>query len=237
VFHALAGAFCNERNLYGGPPVLDVGDLRVCTAHAAGESTRVTGDLASSAPADADSAYVQATLRGDLHAFEALVQRHRDVVVRVAARIAGREEAEDVSQDAFLRAFHRLGRFRADASFRAWLLQITHNAAVDHIARRRPEPVEAPEEVAEGPEHAVARLPAERLESRERVARLERKLRGLSPEARVVLVLRDIEGLSYEEIADITQSPLGTVKVRLFRARRDLIEMLRTNTYDWELPE
>jgi RNA polymerase sigma-70 factor (ECF subfamily) len=197
----------------------------------------VTGDLASSPPADADHAYVQATLRGDLHAFEALVERHRDVVVRVAARIAGREEAEDVSQDAFLRAFHRLGRFRSDASFRAWLLQITHNAAVDHITRRRPEPVETPEDVNEGPERTVARLPAERLESRERMARLESKLRGLPPEARVVLVLRDIEGLSYEEIADITQAPLGTVKVRLFRARRDLIEMLRTNTYDWELPE
>jgi RNA polymerase sigma-70 factor (ECF subfamily) len=156
------------------------------------------------------------------------------VVVRVAARIAGRDEAEDVSQDAFLRAFHRLGRFRADASFRAWLLQITHNAAIDHISRRRPEPVE---DVAEDLEQTVARLPAERLESRERMARLERKLRGLSPEARVVVVLRDIEGLSYEEIAAITQAPLGTVKVRLFRARRDLIEMLRTNTYDWELPE
>jgi RNA polymerase sigma-70 factor, ECF subfamily len=196
----------------------------------------VSGDIVSSAPADADHAYVQATLRGDLHAFEALVERHRDVVVRVAARIAGRDEAEDVSQDAFLRAFHRLGRFRADASFRAWLLQITHNAAIDHISRRRPEPVETAE-TPEDPERTVARLPAERLESRERLARLERKLRGLSPDARVVLVLRDIEGLSYEEIADITQAPLGTVKVRLFRARRDLIEMLRTNTYDWELPE
>ena len=192
------------------------------------------GDVASSAPADADHAYVAATLRGDLHAFEALVERHRDVVVRVAARIAGRDEAEDVSQDAFLRAFHRLARFRADASFRAWLLQITHNAAIDHISRRRPEPVE---EVVEDTEPTVARLPAERLESRERMARLERKLRGLSPEARVVVVLRDIEGLSYEEIAAITQAPLGTVKARLFRARRDLIEMLRTNTYDWELPE
>jgi RNA polymerase sigma-70 factor (ECF subfamily) len=196
----------------------------------------VSGDIASSAPADADHAYVQATLRGDLHAFEALVERHRDVVVRVAARIAGRDEAEDVSQDAFLRAFHRLGRFRADASFRAWLLQITHNAAIDHLARRRAEPVEAPE-APEDPERTVARLPAERLESRERLARLERKLRGLSSDARVVLVLRDIEGLSYEEIADITQAPLGTVKVRLFRARRDLIQMLRSNTYDWELPE
>jgi RNA polymerase sigma-70 factor (ECF subfamily) len=197
----------------------------------------VTGDVASSVPADADHAYVQATLRGDLHAFGALVERHRDVVVRVAARIAGRDEAEDVSQDAFLRAFHRLERFRADASFRAWLLQITHNAAVDHISRRRPEPLETPDDVPDDPERTVARLPAERLESRERLARLERKLRGLSPDARAVLVLRDIEGLSYEEIADITQAPLGTVKVRLFRARRDLIEMLRTNTYDWELPE
>src|SRR3954454_9862646 len=186
---------------------------------------------------DADRVFVQRALRGDLGAFEALVERHREVVLRVAARIAGRDEAEDVSQDAFLRAFHRLGRFRGDASFRAWLLQITHNAAVDHISRRRPEPVEAATDVPEDPQRTVARLPAERLESRERMARLERKLRGLSPEARVVLVLRDIEGLSYEEIAAITDAPLGTVKVRLFRARRDLIEMLRTSTYDWELPE
>jgi RNA polymerase sigma-70 factor, ECF subfamily len=196
----------------------------------------VSGDVASRVPADADQAYVQATLRGDLRAFEALVERHRDVVVRVAARIVGREEAEDVSQDAFLRAFHRLPRFRADASFRAWLLQIAHNAAIDHLNRRRPEPVEAVEG-HEDPEVAVTRLPAERLESRERMARLERKLRGLSPDGRVALVLRDIEGLSYEEIAEITEAPLGTVKVRLFRARRDLIEMLRRNTYDWELPE
>jgi RNA polymerase sigma-70 factor (ECF subfamily) len=197
----------------------------------------VSGDVSSRAPAEGDHAYVRATLRGDLRAFEALVERHRDVVFRVASRIAGREDAEDVSQDAFLRAFHRLERFRADASFRAWLLQITHNAAVDHLSRRRPEPVEDAGEQSEGAEREVARLPAERLESRERIARLESKLRGLSPEHRVVLVLRDVEGLSYEEIAGITEAPLGTVKTRLFRARRDLIEMLRTNTYDWELPE
>jgi len=196
----------------------------------------VSSDLAARAPAEGDHAYVQATLRGDLRAFEALVERHRDVVYRVAARIAGRDNADDVSQDAFLRAFHRLERFRADASFRAWLLQITHNAAVDHLSRRRPEPVEVASEEHEATEHEVRRLPAERLESRERIDRLEAKLRVLSPEHRVALVLRDIEGLSYEEIAGITQAPLGTVKTRLFRARRDLIEMLRTNTYDWELP-
>jgi RNA polymerase sigma-70 factor (ECF subfamily) len=79
------------------------------------------------------------------------------------------------------------------------------------------------------------RLPAERLEVRERIERLERKLRGLTPQHRVVLVLRDAEGLSYEEIADITSTPLGSVKGRLHRARREFIDMLRANSYDWEL--
>jgi RNA polymerase sigma-70 factor, ECF subfamily len=235
-FSFVLGMCGDRRNLNSDLAVLDVGELRVSGPARAGESTDVSGELASRAPAESDHAYVQATLRGDLHAFEALVERHRDVVFRVASRIAGRADAEDVSQDAFLRAFHRLERFRADASFRAWLLQITHNAAVDHLTRRRPEPVDDTGEHREGPEREVMRLPAERLESRERIARLETKLRGLSPEHRAVLVLRDVEGLSYEEIAEITEAPLGTVKTRLFRARRDLIEMLRTNTYDWELP-
>jgi RNA polymerase sigma-70 factor, ECF subfamily len=236
VFRGLCRLCANERNLNGARRVLAVGVLRVSSPPRAGQPIVVAGELAARAPAEDDHAYVQATLRGDLRAFEALVERHRDVVFRVASRIAGRDDAEDVTQDAFLRAFHRLERFRADASFRAWLLQITHNAAIDHLTRRRPEPIEDAGEHREGPEREVTRLPAERLESRERIARLERKLRGLSPEHRVVLVLRDVEGLSYEEIAGITQAPLGTVKTRLFRARRDLIEMLRTNTYDWELP-
>jgi len=157
------------------------------------------------------------------------------VVIRVAARIVGSDEAEDVSQDAFLRAFHRLDRFRGDAPFRSWLLRITHNAALDHLARRRAEPVD-PETLDTG-EPSAARPPADRLEVRERIERLERKLRGLSPQHRVVLVLRDAEGLTYEEIADITETPLGSVKARLHRARREFVEMLRANTYDWELPQ
>jgi RNA polymerase sigma-70 factor, ECF subfamily len=184
---------------------------------------------------DADRALVNRCIGGDLSAFEELVDRHRDVVLRVAARIVGQSDAEDVTQDAFLRAFHRLQRFRGDATFRAWLLQITHNAAVDHLNRRRGEPVDddAPHDV---PVDELERMPAERLEQRERARRLEKKLRALSPEHRAVLVLRDIEGFSYDEIAQITSAPLGTVKVRVHRARRDLIELLRTNTYDWELP-
>jgi RNA polymerase sigma-70 factor (ECF subfamily) len=181
-----------------------------------------------------DVELVRCSTRGDLSAFEQLVDRHRPVVVRVAARIVGSDDAEDVSQDAFLRAFHRLDHFRGDAPFRSWLLRITHNAALDHLGRRRPEPVDPQEFDATEP--SASRPPAERLELRERIERLERKLHGLSAQHRAVLVLRDAEGMSYEEIADITDSPLGTVKGRLHRARREFVEMLRTNTYDWELP-
>ena len=182
-----------------------------------------------------DAALVRRTTLGELAAFEALVDRHRAVVVRVAAAIVGSDDAEDVSQDAFLRAFHRLERFRGDAPFRSWLLRIAHNAALDHVARRRAEPVDP--QTFDTSQPSAARSPAERLEVRERIERLERKLHGLSYEHRVVLVLRDAEGFSYEAIADITESPLGTVKGRLHRARREFVEMLRANTYDWELPE
>jgi RNA polymerase sigma-70 factor (ECF subfamily) len=182
-----------------------------------------------------DDELVQRTTRGQLDAFERLVDRHRPVVVRVAARIVGSDDAEDVSQDAFLRAFHRLEHFRGDAPFRSWLLRITHNAALDHLARRRPEPVDP--EMLDSSEQSMSRQPAERLEVRERIERLERKLHGLSHQHRVVLVLRDAEGLSYEEIAEITDTPLGSVKGRLHRARREFVEMLRANSYDWELPE
>jgi RNA polymerase sigma-70 factor, ECF subfamily len=182
-----------------------------------------------------DPELVRRTTRGELSAFEQLVDRHQPVVVRVAARIVGADDAEDVSQDAFLRAFHRLEHFRGDAPFRSWLLRITHNAALDHLGRRRPDPVDPT--TFEGSEALAPRPPAERLEQRERIERLERKLHGLSYQHRAVLVLRDAEGLSYEEIAEITDTPLGSVKGRLHRARREFVEMLRANSYDWELPE
>ena len=83
---------------------------------------------------------------GDLSAFGELVERHADVVFRVAARVVGPDEAQDISQDAFLRAFHRLSTFRGQAPFRAWLLQIAHNAALNALARKRPEPVAPPHE-------------------------------------------------------------------------------------------
>src|SRR4051812_8732359 len=115
----------------------------------------------------ADDELVHATLAGDLQSFARLVERHRDVVLRVAARIVGDDDAEDVAQDAFLRAFHRLGRWRGDAPFRTWLLHIAHNSAVDALSGRRVSSLPLEEEAHEVPD-ASDRSPAARLESAER---------------------------------------------------------------------
>ncbi len=184
---------------------------------------------------DSDTVLVARSRSGDLRAFEALVERYRDVVFRVVARVTGDVEAEDVTQDVFLRAYHRLDRFRGDGPFRSWLLQIAHNAALTHAAR--PKVGAVPLHVLEDdPPAAPHGTPAAQVEARERRRRLDTKVKGLSPQHRAVLVLRDIEGFSYAEIAQVTDAPVGSVKARLHRARGELIDVLRHNTYDWELP-
>jgi RNA polymerase sigma-70 factor, ECF subfamily len=184
---------------------------------------------------DLDQSLMRASLAGDVRAFEQLVERHRDLVFRVVARlVASDQEAEDLTQDTFLRAFHRLERYRGEAPFRSWLLRIAHNTAVTYVTRSGRVATQIPD--AAGEELAEAGSPVDQLESRERRQRLDKKLKGLAPAHRTVLVLRDIEGLSYEEIARITASPVGSVKGRLHRARSEFIDVLRHNTYDWELP-
>lgn len=181
-----------------------------------------------------DSTLARRATAGDTGAFEHLVTRHGPVAHRVALRIVGPDEADDVTQDAFLRAYHRLGQFRGDRPFRAWLLRIVHNAALDAQARRRPDAVD-PQEHDET--DVRARGPAAALEDRERRDRLAFKLTELRDEHRTVLVLRDLEGMPYDEIAAVTEAPIGSVKGRLHRARKEMIELLRNNTYDWELPQ
>lgn len=194
--------------------------------------------LASPPLRDSDGSFVRRARGGDLGAFATLVERYREVTVRVCSRIVGAEDAEDVAQDAFLRAFGRLAKLRDDEGFRPWLLRIAHNASLDHLRRRRGEPSRESLDA----EHADAvethdRPPARLIEDAERRERLGTKLALLRDEHRVVLVLRDLEGLPYDEIAEVTGMPLGSVKGRLHRARAELVDLLRRNAYDWELPD
>ena len=187
-----------------------------------------------------DRELVRRAVSGDGGAFGELVERHEAVAHRVARRIVGPAAAAGVPPAPVQRALHRLARFRRASPFRAWLLQIVHNTALNALQRRRPEAMADPhasEEASGEPDGGGERQPARELEERERRERLELKLRGLRSEHRAVLVLRDLEGLAYEEIAAVTDTPLGSVKGRLHRARGELIELLRANSYDWELPE
>ena len=184
---------------------------------------------------DGDEVLVAKTLQGDFDAFGGLVERHRDIVYRVASRIVGRDDADDVCQDAFLRAFARLETFRGESNFRTWLLQITQRVAFRAAARARRHAGEEDREV-EPADPDVSRHPVTELERRERQQRLELKLARLPSQYRSLIVLRDLEELSYAEIATVLDTPIGSVKGRLHRARAELIELLRHNTYDWELP-
>lgn len=179
---------------------------------------------------------VRAAKRGDLAAFNQLVLMYQSQAYNIAYRLLGDPDAAaDATQDAFLKAFRRLHQHRG-GSFRSWLLRIVTNTCYDLLRKRKRRPTvplepQSDEEEsdrlprwqsnAESPEEAVLR--------REIHWAVQEGLSQLSPEHRAVVVLSDIEGLSYEEIARVLDIPVGTVKSRLSRARARLRDYLRAH--------
>ena len=163
---------------------------------------------------------------GDAPAFEELVMTYQHRVFGVALRMLGnRAEAEEVAQEAFVRAHRALGDFRGDAKLSTWLYAITSRLCLNRLAsgERR---------LTRQGEDALLRLsdagprPDAALERRELETALGRAIAELPEDRRIVVVLRDLEGLSYEEIAQVLELELGTVRSRLHRARADLKEKL-----------
>ena len=180
--------------------------------------------------ADAGEARELARARaGDVAAFGALVRRHQERVFRFLHRMLDvREEAMELSQDVFVKAWQALPGWRPEAAFSTWLLQIARNAALDQLRRRqvvRFAPLEEGLEVAD-----EAPGPEARYATRERQAQLERALRRLAAEHREILLLREVEGLAYGELASVLGIAEGTVKSRLARARSTLLEHFDPHT-------
>ncbi len=182
-----------------------------------------------------ETALISEAKHGDLDAFNTLVLHYQDAVFNVALRIVGDEDmAADATQDAFLSAFRALRSFRG-GSFKAWLMRIVTNACYDELRSGKRRPTTPLEPEGDGGEPADAarwmadpgRSPEEQAEARELEHALEHCLEGLAPEFRTVVVLADIEGLDYAEVAASVRVPLGTVKSRLARARLHLRECLR----------
>jgi RNA polymerase sigma-70 factor, ECF subfamily len=157
---------------------------------------------------------------GDMKAFGLIVERYQGMVYSVAYNVLGdRTDAEDAAQEAFLRCYRALPQYRAEASFSTWLFRVALTSAVDYKRReqRRPEPVDVPDIADERAEFGDGFTAAALVEA----------LGGLPHDYRVPTVLRDVYGLPYQEIADITGRPLGTVKVMVHRGRASLRLRLR----------
>lgn len=171
-----------------------------------------------------DAELVARAQADDAAAFEELVRRHRERIYRVALRVCRHPaDAEDVTQDAIVRAWRALGGFRGDASFTTWLYRIVTNLALNRVTRRREH---AAERVPEPPGAGAALDPARRAEDRERLDAALAALGTLTAEQRACYVLREVEGLSYEELAEVLDISVASVKGRLYRARQDLVAAL-----------
>ena len=176
--------------------------------------------------AETETTLVHRARSGDRDAFAALVDRHGVYVYNLALRLVGQpQEAEDLAQEAFVRAWRALPGFRAEAQFRTWLYRIVTNLCYNRLPRLRAD-------LDSLPPDASAQLPdaAPGVERQLVNAELQDALRaaiaGLPPGYRLLITLRHLQGLSYEEIAVAADMPLGTVKTGIFRARRLLREAL-----------
>lgn len=176
---------------------------------------------------DTDEALVSRARSGDFGAFERLYDRHRVMVFRFAYQMVGRrDDAEDLTQDAFVRAYQNLHRYRDEARFTTWLLRIVTNLATDRIrmSRRRfaleqQESAGALEWMTLPPDEGD---PVENLESERKIAAIRTALAALPPHHRTMIILRDIEERDYKEIAEIMGCTVGGAKLRVLRARRAL---------------
>ena len=179
---------------------------------------------------DDDFSLVSACLAGRSDAFGVLVQRYQDRVYPTLYRLTGNvEDAHDLMQEAFLRAYQNLGRFHGESGFYTWLYRIAVNLALTD-RRKRKGPTHAAvsgfETSIDPPDDPSQTDPSGPIQRAERVAQVQQALNALQADHRAVIVMKELDGFRYEEIADMLGIPLGTVRSRLHRARCELKQRL-----------
>jgi RNA polymerase sigma-70 factor, ECF subfamily len=184
---------------------------------------------------DDDSQYVVLCQQGDTEAFAVLVERHQKKMLNIAYRMTGNyDDACDVVQEAFLAAFRAINKFKGEAQFSTWLYRIVINHTKNRLKQVQSLKYHEQSSMDDFGEEgrafcqpcAAEKCPDEQMVQQEREAQVQHCISGLDNEYREVLVLRDIQGFSYEEIRDVLQIPDGTVKSRLSRARNALKDCL-----------
>ena len=184
---------------------------------------------------EVDQQLVERAQRGDKHAFELLVVKYQRRLRRLISRfVRDAAEAEDVTQEAFIKAYRALPAFRGESAFYTWLYRIGINTAKNYLVslgRRAPTTTQFDAEESEGFEGAEilqdVNTPENELMSKQVAGVVNASLLQLPEDLRTALTLREIEGLSYEEIAEVMSCPIGTVRSRIFRARETIATNLR----------
>lgn len=187
---------------------------------------------------DSDAQLVERTLAGDDHAFELLVLKYQRRIQRLIARmVRDAGLVEDIAQETFIRAYRALHQFRGDAQFYTWLYRIAVNTAKKALLGLKHDPLvteaalrtegEDDETFRPGNEPTTDETPETQLAAREIAAAVQAALEALPDDLRQAVTLREIEGLSYEDIAAVMNCPIGTVRSRIFRAREAISARVR----------
>ncbi|HEV8520421.1 MAG TPA: RNA polymerase sigma factor RpoE [Burkholderiales bacterium] len=184
---------------------------------------------------EVDRQLVERAQRGDKKAFELLVVKYQRKLARLLSRfIRDASEVEDVTQETFIKAYRALPTFRGDSAFYTWLYRIGINTAKNYlvaVGRRAPTMTgvdnEEAEDIEQGEQLKDLNTPENQMISRQVAETVNSTLQELPEELRTAITLREIDGLSYEEIAQIMNCPIGTVRSRIFRAREAIAERLR----------
>ncbi len=189
---------------------------------------------ARAASREADRELLEAVLKGDNTAYRGLVEKYQGrVYSMVYGMIRNREDARDITQEAFVKAYRSLKGFRLEASFYTWLYRIAMNLAIDHTRKRKRREIAGFDEsiASKDADGGIDRIhhegsPSKALERKQLLGRIMDCMQKLSDDQRQVILLREVEGLSYKEISDVMGIPEGTVMSRLFYARKKLQKML-----------
>lgn len=189
--------------------------------------------------ADADAPLIDRIKRGDVRAFEMLVVKYQRRIERLIARmVRDTDLVPDIAQETFIRAYRAIGQFRGDSAFYTWLYRIAVNTAKKALVELKRDPVVTQSALAsaDAGDDETSRVESELshgetpdavLASKEIAATVNAAIEALSDDLRQAITLREIEGLSYEEIAAVMNCPIGTVRSRIFRARESIAERLR----------